>query len=241
MKISMLDVFNRYLQAQVALPEKNSAPRPLAIAISRETGAGGTTVSELLARRLSEAEKTPGASPWAIFDAGLAKQVLEDHKLPGNLERFMAEDARLPVESIVEEVLGLHPSAWTLVQHTTRTILRLAGLGHAILVGRGANVITARLPNVFSVRLVAPLPKRIQHAADYYQLTEAEAARFVRERDHARRRYLARYFNADINDPTLYDATLNTTRFGFARTAEAIAHLALEHRHSYVERHRYKK
>ena len=64
----------------------------------------------------------------------------------------MTEDAQLlPVEAIVEEVLGLHPSGWTLVQHATQTILRLAGLGRAILVGRGANIITARLPNVFHV------------------------------------------------------------------------------------------
>ena len=33
---------------------------------------------------------------------------------------------------------------WTLAQHTTKTILRLAGLGHVILVGRGASVITAQ-------------------------------------------------------------------------------------------------
>ena len=63
----------------------------------------------------------------------------------------MSEDAHLlPVESIVEEVLGLHPSGWTLVQHTTKTILRLASLGHTILVGRGGNVITARSRTYFT-------------------------------------------------------------------------------------------
>jgi hypothetical protein len=125
---------------------------------------------------LTAAEKTPATSPWAVFDANLAKHVLEDHKLPPNLERFMTEDARLlPVEAIVEEVLGLHPSGWTLVQHTTQTILRLAGLGRTILVGRGANVITARLPNVFHVRLVSPLATRIRHAAEYCHLSETEA------------------------------------------------------------------
>ena len=115
-----------------------------------------------MGQRLTAGGKTPDGIPWAVFDANLAKQVLEDHKLPANLERFMTEDARLPVEAIVEEVLRLHPSAWTLVEHTTQTILRLAGLGHAILVGRGASVITARLPNVFHVRLVAPLATRIR-------------------------------------------------------------------------------
>src|SRR5690349_10170960 len=103
MKVPLLDVFSRYLQAQAALPEKAREPQPLAITISREVGAGGITIAELLARRLIAAEKTPETSPWAIFDANLAKQVLEDHKLPPNLEQFMAEDARLPVEAIVEE------------------------------------------------------------------------------------------------------------------------------------------
>ena len=136
----------------------------------------------------------------------------------------MAKDARLPVEeAIVEEILGLHPSDWTLVQQTTQTILRLAGLGRSIVVGRGGNIITARLPNVFHVRLVAPIVTRIRHAAEYYHLSEAEAAKLVRERDQARRRYLRRHFNAEIDEPTLYDVTLNTGRMGFVQAAEVIA------------------
>jgi len=231
-----LDVFGSYLQSQVTHPENARESHPLSIAISRETGAGGRTIAELLCQKLAASEKTPGANPWAVFDSGLAKQVLEDHKLPPNLERFMTEDARLlPVEAIVEEVLGLHPSGWTLAQHTTKTILRLAGLGHAILVGRGANVITARLPNVFHVRLVAPLAARIHHAAGYYHLNEAEAAKLVREHDQARRRYVRRYFNSEIDDPSLYHVTLNTSRFGFDRTAEVIAQLALLHRAALIQ------
>jgi cytidylate kinase len=232
-----IDVFRSYLQSQAVFPEKAREPQ-LAITISREVGAGGRTIGELVGQRLAVSEKTPVSSTWAVFDANLAKQVLEDHKLPPNLERFMTEDARLPVEAIVEEVLRLHPSGWTLVQHTTKTILRLAGLGHVILVGRGGNVITARLPNVFHVRLVAPLAMRIRHTAKYYQLNEAEAAKFVREKDRARRRYVRRYFNAEIDDPTLYDVTLNTGRFGFARAAETIAQLALQHHHAFAGRER---
>jgi cytidylate kinase len=231
-----VDIFGSYLQSQAAVPEKARESQPLSITISREVGAGGRTIAELLGQRLTAAEETPATSPWAVFDANLAKQVLEDHKLPPNLEQFMAEDARLPVEAIVEEVLGLHPSAWTLVQHTTQTILRLAGLGRTILVGRGASIITARLPNVLHVRLVAPLATRIRHSAEFYHLSEAEAAKFVREQDQARRRYVRRYFNAEIDDPTLYDVTLNTGRLGFARAVETIAQLAWQHRDALAER-----
>ena len=80
------------------------------------------------------------------------------------------------------------------------------------------------------MRLVAPLGTRIRHAAEYYHQSESEAAKLVREQDQARRRYVRRYFNCEIDDPTLYDVTLNTGRFDFARAAEVIAQLALQHR-----------
>jgi cytidylate kinase len=236
MSVSLLNNFSHYLQAQASRPENDRAVRPLAITISREAGAGAVTVAELLRQRLTAAETAPSSSPWAVFDANLARKVLKDHQLPPDLARFMAEDARLPVEAIVEEILGLHPSGWTLVQQTTQTILRLAGLGRSIVVGRGGNIITARLPNVFHVRLVAPLVTRIRHCAEYYHLSEAEAAKSVREQDQARRRYLRRYFNAKIDEPTLYDVTLNTGRMGFVRSAEVIAEAGLRHHQAFTER-----
>src|SRR3984957_11714767 len=142
MNAFLLDNFSHSLQAQASRPENERAVRPLAITISREAGAGAVTVAELVRQRLTAADMAPSSSPWAVFDANLANHVLKEHKLPPDLARFMAEDARLPMEAIVEEILGLHPSGWTLVQHTTHTILRLAGLGPSIVVGRGGNIIT---------------------------------------------------------------------------------------------------
>jgi cytidylate kinase len=236
MSASLLDNFSHYLQAQALGPVTGRGIRPLAITISREAGAGAITIAEMVRQRLTAAEAAPSSSPWAVFDANLANQVLKDHQLPPDLARFMAEDARLPVDAIVEEILGLHPSGWTFVQHTTQTVLRLAGLGHSIVVGRGGNIITARVANVFHVRLVASLVTRIRHSAEYYHLSEGEAAKFVREQDQARRRYVRRYFNAEIDDPTLYDVTLNTGRMGFVRAAEVIAEAGLRHHQAFAER-----
>jgi hypothetical protein len=139
MRGSMLPAFGRYLQSQTVAEKDDLEPQQPSVTISRQAGAGALTIAQLLIERLNTASPSPGKSPsWTVFDRNLATQVLIDHKLPLNLERFVVEDARLPVESIVEELLGLHPSAWTLVQQTTRTILRLAGLGRVVLVGRGA-------------------------------------------------------------------------------------------------------
>src|ERR1700751_6309670 len=112
-------------------------------------GAGAITIAKMLVERLNQSKKHIGqALSWTVFDRNLASQVLIDHKLPFHLEKFIVEDARLPVDAIVEELLGLHPTPWTFVQQTTKTILRLASLGRVIVVGRGAEVVTKRLPYV---------------------------------------------------------------------------------------------
>jgi cytidylate kinase len=228
MKASLLERFSRYLAAQAALAEKVRQPRPLSVTISREAGAGGTTIAEIVADRLSAVEQAPPSRPWAVFDADLAKQVLQEHKLSPQLESLMTEEAKLPIGEVVEELLGLHPSRWTLVQHTTKTILKLVSLGHAVIVGRGSHVITARLPNVLHIRLVAPFSTRLRYFIDHYKLTSHEAEKVLHDRDESRRHYLRTYFHANIEDPTQYDLTINTGRLGYPESADLIYHLVIQ-------------
>jgi hypothetical protein len=82
MSVFLLDNFSHYLQARASRPENDRAVRALAITISREAGTGAVTVAELVRQRLTAAETAPSLSPWAVFDANLAKQVLKDHQLP---------------------------------------------------------------------------------------------------------------------------------------------------------------
>ena len=113
-------------------------PQPT-ITISRLTGAGGHAIAAKLATLLRE--RAPGLRPWMVFDQNLVEKVLEEHNLPKELACFMPEDRRSELNDIVEELLGLHPPSWTLIRQTTETILHLAELGNAILVGRAGNVI----------------------------------------------------------------------------------------------------
>ena len=48
-----IDVFRSYLQSQAVFPEKAREPQ-LAITISREVGAGGRTIGELVGQRLAD-------------------------------------------------------------------------------------------------------------------------------------------------------------------------------------------
>lgn len=228
MKKNLLDDFRRYMEAQSALAEKKPRPPLPAITISREAGAGAMTVGGLVAKILDQ--RCPGEPPcpWAVFERSLVEKILQDHKLPATLERFMPEDAVFPLNDAVETLLGLHPSSWTLVEHTTQTIRRLATMGNVILVGRGSNIISAHLPHVFHVRLVAPLRERVRQVEKYYQVKPAEAAQMVQDLDEGRRRYVRQYFRTDIGDPLQYHLTINTAHTGFQKAARIIANLVID-------------
>lgn len=204
-----------------AAPGEATAVRR-AVTISRQAGCGALVVAEKLAALL-QAETSAGEPPWAVFDRNLMEKVLEDHNLPARLARFLPEDRITLLQDIADELFGLRPASWTVIEQTADTILKLSELGHVILIGRGANIITARLPHVLHVRLVAPLAKRLEHCRTAYNLSERDARAFCAREDTGRERYLKRYFKADIADTLLYHLTINTGLVSFDDAARLIA------------------
>jgi cytidylate kinase len=197
-----------------------------AVTISRQAGCGALVVAEKLAHYLQE-HSSKDACPWTVFDRNLMDKVLEDHNLPIRLAKFMPEDRASEIEDILADVFEVHPSAETMLHQTAETMLKLAGLGNVILIGRGGTVITAKLPHVLHVRLVAPLEKRVEHAHQFYNLTKPEARKFCLGEDRSRDRYLKKYFNADINDPLLYHMIINTGLVSYDDAAKLIGDAVL--------------
>jgi hypothetical protein len=197
-----------------------------AVTISRQSGCGARIIAGMLSRCL-ESHSAPGSPPWTIFDRNLVETVLADHQLPARLARFMPEDRVREVDDILDELFGLHPPSWTLVQQTSETIQRLIELGNVIILGRGANIIAARTPHVLHVRLVGSIDRRIERRQDFESLDRKEAAARIREEDLGRERYLRKHFDKDINDPLLYHLVINTDVVLPEAAAQLIGELAL--------------
>jgi cytidylate kinase len=226
---SKIQKCHTYIDCQLHAPRaavRVNAPRPPALTISRQTGAGGITIAELVAQRL-ESSPLHADCPWTVFDKNLVTKVLEDHHLPERLAQYMPEDKVSFIADALEELLGLHPPSWDLLHKTTETILKLAELGNVILVGRAANIITAKLPHVFHVRLVGSLQRRTARIQERLHLTAAAAADFIKQEDSARERYLKKHFRNEIDNPLLYHLTLNTDWLGEAEAADLITHALL--------------
>ena len=222
MSVGLQSMVGGYIAAQSKRAERKVRPPLPVVTISRETGAGAVTIARMLAKRLDKRVKNSEDPPWTVFNRKLVERVLEDHELPATLKRFMPEDSIGDLQDAVEQQFGLHPANWTLVQHTTDTMMRLAHLGNVILVGRGSNIITAKVPGSLHVRLVAPESTRIAHVAEFYELSEKEAMDYVHKHDRARKRYVKRNFHAAIDDPLQYSLVINTARTGFDEAVRII-------------------
>lgn len=207
-----------------SLPDKGAGR--CAITISRQSGCGAHVIAEKLAACL-QSHTPEGRPPWTVFDRNLVEKVLEDHRLPERFARFMPEDRVLEIDDIMNELFGVHPSSWTLVEQTSETILRLVELGNVIVLGRGANVVTAKLPHVLHVRIVSSLERRIAQMLRFENLNRREATDRIQREDLGRERYLRKHFNRDINDPLLYHLVINTDLVTLDDAARLIADLAV--------------
>jgi len=192
------------------------------ITISRETGAGTQLVCEELIKILEPVSEADDVN-WTYFDRELIEKVLEDHNLPIQLSKYMKEDKYKYLSGDINVLLGLHPSQWTLLHKITDSILQLARMGKVIIVGRGANIITADLKNSFHVRLVSPLHNRVNHIMEIENISEREAEVFIKQKDTARKDYLKSSFSKNVEDVQMYHLVVNSGLMSYKESADIIA------------------
>ena len=220
-----------YLQSQVKnlkdYVEKARRINSPFVTISRETGAYGLTIAKSLGEYLQKHERRKKC-PWTVFDKELLDRVVQEHDLPQTVLPYLSETTISEIEDMMEEVFGLHPSRYLLVHETSKTILHLAQLGYSILIGRGANIITAKVPGGVHVRLISPLEKRIHHMQEYLKISKKEAKDFVIKKDRNRSDYVKKYFGENIADPFLYDLVLNIDNLTPQEAVRIIGSLVLK-------------
>jgi cytidylate kinase len=207
----------RVAEARVRPP----AAHPPVVTISREAGCRAHEIADAVAARM-QSRSSATSSPWTVFDRDLVDRVVADHGLPERLARFMPEDRISDVADTLEEFFGLHPPSAMLVRKTAETILRLAEIGNVVIIGRAANIITHELPYAFHVRIVGSFERRVRRVEDARGLSTSVAESDVRRTDASRRNYAQKYYGRRVDDPLLYDLTINTDRLKTDEVAELI-------------------
>jgi cytidylate kinase len=192
-------------------PKGKETKKPL-ILISRQRGAGGLSVAEILSQKLG----------WPYYDKNIIKEIATAIGADEKQLAFLDEQDRDVFKEFVN-VFSREPdvSQEEYVQYLKRFIKTLHEVGASIVVGRGAEYI---LPpqEVLRTRLVGEPEARARFAAQKYGVDEREAGKLLKTSDEERRKFIKRYFEKDIDNPAHHDLVINTGGFALDAVAELI-------------------
>jgi CMP/dCMP kinase len=181
------------------------------ITVSREYGAGGGEV----ARRLAE---TLG---WELLDRELLHRAAALEHVPD------AEWERLDEKALsMTDRMRLHPPHQRYMHGLTEAARQAASRGKVVLVGRGTRQLLGDMPDVFHLRLVAPLDWRVQRMAlrEGWPLEQARAR--CLEVDRSRERFTRYFFGPDVLQPEQYDLVTNSDRVPLGHVTDIILEMA---------------
>src|ERR1700694_3441597 len=204
------------------------------ITIGRQFGAGGTTVGEMLSRRLK----------IDLLESRIIDEVAHRLQLPK--EEVEAEDeqpgsllARLLValaSASTEPMLPPEQPAWNppnsdptfdtrkaVLQITQHVIQEAARAGSVVIVGRGGAYILRDFPGALHVFLRAATEARVKTIMARFNITsEDEAKRRMKQTDENWTSYIKQVYGHDRNHPAHYDLVLDTGRLGYDATVDAV-------------------
>ncbi len=197
------------------------------VTVTRQFGAGGSRVAELVASSLG----------WALVDnefvdavaarSGLppADVAVREERAPSLLERLVRALATASPEVFVP---GAAPEreeeAEALVTTTEQVIADAAAADDVVMVGRGAQAFFARArrDGALHAWIVAPRRTRIETIMARAGLAQPDAERLLDTTDADRDRYVARYYDRQRQDPANYHLVLNTGLLGYDDAAGLI-------------------
>ncbi len=196
------------------------------ITVSRQFGAGGSELARKLGERLN----------WHVLDDEVACRCAKRlHLETATVERLREHSPTL-LARLSSALLVAPPEAPGI---DTTHLLRIDAIAEAafesiteaakslplVVVGFGTQCIFADRPDALHVRLVAPMPVRVERLRERFGWDAANAAARAHRMDEDRRRYVQRYFHRDVNDPLLYDVQINTGRTTLDEATSIIAQL----------------
>jgi cytidylate kinase len=198
------------------------------VTISRQFGAGGSSVAGLVAADL-RAE---------VVDKKLIEEVARRLSIrPSDVEAEV-DRPRTLMERLVRSFSVLEPGlgmGWTppypdplydsrkdIIDLTEKVICEVADGGNVVIVGRGAGFVLRDRPDVFRVFLRAPDDARVKTVMARDGFSEAVARRKTHETDSNRAAYIKQLYGHDWCDVDEYDLILNTGRVGYETAAQMI-------------------
>lgn len=199
------------------------------ITISRQLESLGDDVARLVAAKLG----------YQIFDKKAMAQVGQEMGLAASVITEAAE-FRPAAKSLLERwfgnaqrLTGGDPSSWTFSARADAlqdlTVANLVDIinagykkGNVVIIGRGGMAALQNKPDVFHVRVIAPMEVRLQRMMDRERCLREDAVQKIKARDASDVEWINRYFDLDSHDPQLFDLVISTAKITPAAAADLV-------------------
>jgi len=198
-------------QSRNSIPQEKRHEVEDFVYLSREVGAGGRDVAAELGRRLD----------WPVFDQELLRLMAGDDQIRERLYASMDERDVGWFEDALRAWTNPALARNDYFHRLTETILTLARQAHAIFLGRGAGLLLPREIGV-RVRIIAPASMRLTRFARVTHRPPDEAKEELDRIERERGDFVWSHFHKNVEDPLLYDLTVNMAVLTPAQAAEAI-------------------
>jgi cytidylate kinase len=193
------------------------------VTLSATYGAGGSVIGPLLARRigLPFADRLIPArdAPVAPSEEGVNEEEREQEPR----RSFFARLANLNVGLNFPAPRDPDDLRDHVRDRVEQSIRELTATGGAVLLGRAGQIVLARDPHAFHVRLDGPPERRARRGALWEGIDLQTAHARMVETDEARTRYTRRLYQHDPADPSLYHLVLDATCLTAAMCVDLIA------------------
>ena len=194
------------------------------ITISRQFGAGGRSLGEMIARELNYRFLDDLVIQELAKKAKVTTDDIKDiERTSGSVLSKMISSmlSRNYMERIVGEGKG-YVNEEIYVELIRDVLTNFAKEGNVVLLGRGGQYILRDFEDVFHILLVADMEYRIKFMQRFYKMTDAQAEKSVKHGDDRRRNLYKKLGHTDYNSPNLYHIVLNMSRFSLDKALQMI-------------------
>jgi cytidylate kinase len=194
------------------------------ITISRQFGAGGKTLGDMVAQKLGYTFLDDQIIQMIAVQAKVSPKWVKsvENEAGGTLLKFITGMGR---KSFLQRISGegyMDEAIYVDLLH--KIILQIAVEDNVVILGRGGQYILRDFEKAFHVLLIADRHHRIKFMETHYNFTQPQAERVVDRQEKRRINLYKKFGKEDFDQPNLYHLVLNMSRLSLE---EAMAHICL--------------
>lgn len=222
---------SRIIEAlQIYLTRKQDLDQPQGnqpfVTLTRLDGVNCHEVARAIVAHLDELPDKGWNRGWELLDQQLCAWIIKTGHAPTTLEEMVSEHyGEGKLRQMMYEMMVGKAEQHDLCRRVGDVVRFLLKSGRTVVVGSAAAIEAAAVkgPGV-RIRLVASEAARVARLSASEKITAEEARKLIHEQDAARTKLVREYYRRELDDQTLYDATILTDRF----TPREIARIVTE-------------